>query len=61
MHDMTIKSNLGINQEKPHLNSSFGVHYAIKGNEDMNLKEGKWSTGEGCMEGKEGRNNVILL
>lgn len=44
---MIIKSNLDINQVKPHLNSSFGVHYAIKEREDMNLRENKGGTREG--------------
>lgn len=36
---MTIKSNLDINQEKPHLNSSVGVHYANEEKEDMDMRE----------------------
>lgn len=36
---MTIKSNLDINQVKPHLNSSFGAHYANEEKEDMDMRE----------------------
>lgn len=50
---MTIKSNLDINQVKPHLNSSFGVHYANKEKENMNLRESKGA--------KEGRNHAIII
>lgn len=38
---MTIRSKLDINQVKPHLNSSFSVHYANKEKEDMDLRESK--------------------
>lgn len=59
---MTIKSNLDINQVKPPLNSSFGVHYANKEKEAMDLRErAKEVRGDDYREEREGRNHAIIL
>lgn len=58
---MTIISNLDINQVKPPLNSSFGVHYANKEKEAMDLREREQRRYMGMIIEKKEKGGIMQL